>query len=350
MTTEISKLQQEYHTIESTAHRFAIALYEQIEHLLEENQVPLGVRIDHRVKSWDSIAEKLDRKKITLSNIAELTDLIGLRLMLLFRRDVEKTCDLICTTFEVLEREDTRDRLQEDQFGYQSFHLVIALPKTWLQIPSLKGFAELKAEIQVRTLTQHIWAASSHFLQYKQKRGVPLPVRRSIHRVSALLETVDLEFERVLQDREQYLDTVSEPSQEDSLNVDLLAQILNLTLPKANKEAQEPYGEILEDLAYFEVRTVRELRELLKATLPKVLVKEREEVAKAKKQLGGHPGTTRERTERGVYFTHAGLVRTAIAESFGDDKWFKYVTERIATHTKSQTENRPNKCVDSDEE
>lgn len=56
----------------------------------------------------------------------------------------------------------------------------------------------LKAEVQVRTVTQHVWAAASHVLQYKQEASVPLPVRRSIYRVSALLETVDLEFERVL--------------------------------------------------------------------------------------------------------------------------------------------------------
>jgi ppGpp synthetase/RelA/SpoT-type nucleotidyltranferase len=69
-------------------------------------------------------------------------------------------------------------------------------------------------ELQLRTLAQHIWAVASHKLQYKREASVPVPIRRSINRVSALLEMVDLEFDRVLLEREQYVPaTRDQPAQ-----------------------------------------------------------------------------------------------------------------------------------------
>ena len=348
MESSLGRLQQEYHALETIASRFAVSLCEQIEYVLAENSIPLGVRTDHRVKSWNSIAEKLDRKKVELARVADLDDLIGLRLMLLFRRDVEKTCDLLCGAFKVLEREDTRERLKEDQFGYQSLHLIIAQPETWAQIPSMREFVGLKAEIQVRTLAQHIWAAASQLLQYKHEAGVPQPVRRSIHRVSALLETVDLEFERVLQDRDDYLMSATELSEDEPLNVDLLAQILDRTFPAANKEPPEEYGELLEDLMHFEVLTVQSLSDILASTLEAVLAADATELGKARAR--GYIGTSKERSDRGVYFTHSGLTRKALAEHCGHECWLNYAKEKLGTAVDCEGDKPPNRSVDSEKE
>ena len=117
--------------------------------------------------------------------------------------------------------------MTEGQFGYQSWHYVIAFPEKWLSVPSLCDFRGLRAELQLRTIAQHLWAAASHKLQYKAESSVPLPIRRSIHRVSALLETVDLEFDRVLQEREDYLKQAASRQPTKPINVDVLAQILD---------------------------------------------------------------------------------------------------------------------------
>jgi hypothetical protein len=52
----------------------------------------------------------------------------------------------------------------------------------------------LKAEIQIRTVLQHAWAAISHKLQYKREDDVPAPLRRKLFRLSALFELADDEF------------------------------------------------------------------------------------------------------------------------------------------------------------
>jgi putative GTP pyrophosphokinase len=56
------------------------------------------------------------------------------------------------------------------------------------------GLATLRAELQVRTVLQHAWAAVSHKLQYKREDDIPVQLRRKLFRLSALFELADDEF------------------------------------------------------------------------------------------------------------------------------------------------------------
>ncbi|MDD5094450.1 MAG: RelA/SpoT domain-containing protein [Dehalococcoidia bacterium] len=201
---DIGRLRQSYELVVPLAERFCNKLTEQIQELLVPAEVSLAVPIEKRVKSWDSLREKIANKNLKVKNAQDIEDLVGIRLILLFQRDVLKTCEIVAKNFDVLNIEDTRQRLGDSELGYQSVHYQIKLPKSWLVVPSFASFDGLCAEIQMRTVAQHIWAVASHTLQYKHEHGVPRPIRRAIHRVSALLETVDLEFERALQEREAY--------------------------------------------------------------------------------------------------------------------------------------------------
>jgi hypothetical protein len=59
------------------------------------------------------------------------------------------------------------------------------------------GSAELCAEIQVRTVLQHAWAAIDHRLNYKRANEIPVELKRQLFRISALLEVADDQFESV---------------------------------------------------------------------------------------------------------------------------------------------------------
>ncbi|WP_082836585.1 RelA/SpoT domain-containing protein [Acidovorax sp. GW101-3H11] len=189
---DIESLGREYQDFSSKAERLRIAISDQLMALISENSLTLGVPIESRLKTWSSVAEKLERKQLKLQSIRELPDLVGVRVILLFSSDVGKAVGLIEQVFEVVSREDTVTRLGDSQFGYQSQHFIVRLPESWLGVPTLSGLGQLTVELQIRTLAQHIWAAASHKLQYKQEAGVPPPLRRTINRVSALLEIVDL--------------------------------------------------------------------------------------------------------------------------------------------------------------
>jgi putative GTP pyrophosphokinase len=329
----LDQLQNEYYSNSSLALRFATSLRDEIEELLRSKKIPLGVPIECRVKKFESISEKIKNKSLNLDKITDLPDLIGLRLILLFSRDVRKTCDLLSETFSVLHKEDTQARLGESQFGYQSFHYIVKLPETWLSVPSYSLTGDFQVEIQIRTLAQHIWAASSHIFQYKQESAVPLPVRRSIHRVSALLETVDLEFERVLEARESYLSKIDINEPTGPLNVDLLARILDTLLPVANKHAEDRYDDLLKDLLHFSIDSPKELQSVVSKHMKKILETDAKRVSEEQELVTRNQSDLEAdslaRIKNGVFFTHVGLARLAIEEEVGKEKFLDYMIENV---------------------
>lgn len=306
-------LQNDYNQFKPNSEKFMAALCDQIENLLSKHDITLGVPLECRVKSLESISQNIERNKLSLSSVIELDDLIGIRLILLFKRDVDKIHEIMMDTFDIIRYEDTSTRLTETQFGYQSVHYIIRIPKSWLKVPSFHDFVLFKAEVQVRTLAQHIWAATSHILQYKQEASVPLPIMRSIYRVSAILETVDLEFERLLVERESYITKVDTSQEDIILNVDLVQRILDELLPAENKASDEPYSELIENLLHFGIDTVGKLRQLIQSNLSEVLKRDKLLV---KEQLKDKRFST-ERVKLGVFFIHVGLARQAMEKQFG---------------------------------
>ncbi len=315
---ELNSLEVQYGDLLSKATRLMDGLRYQIQHLVEAKSIVLGVPIEARVKSWSSILSKLQRGALTIRTITEVSDLIGIRLILLFRRDVETTCKHLAATFQVVEKEDKQERLGTNQFGYASVHYRVKLPDGWNSLPSFADTGIFHAEIQVRTLAQHIWAASSHVLQYKNEESVPKSVLRSINRVAALLETADLEFERALELRAQYLSQAAQQKIDGALNVDLLARILDEELPPQNKDDQEQYAELFSELHFAGIRTGNQLRSLIAKRKPEALREDEENVID-RKETNSSAGTTEERTEKGVYFTHVGLTRVMLTAEFGKD-------------------------------
>jgi putative GTP pyrophosphokinase len=316
MSLELLRIQ--YSDNVSRANRLRETMATQLSELLDRGQITLGVPMESRVKAWSSIEEKVERKRLALSDIKALDDFVGIRLILLFRADLGAVEGLITGTFEVLSSEDTAKRLGEAQFGYQSQHYILRLPKAWLAIPSMADLGELKVEIQVRTLAQHIWAAASHKLQYKHEESVPPPLRRTIHRVSALLETVDLEFDRVLAERKDYREVgISATTGSEPLNVDLLAAVLGDVFPLENREEEEDYENLLSDLRKLSIYSVDQLKKLLEKHLDAAMSVERTQLANRVRDKN-YRGTTEERVKSGVFYTHAGLARAVLLREFGN--------------------------------
>ena len=147
------KLKKDYESKKVSAGRFCSALVEQIKELTYQEQISLAVPIESRVKSWSSISEKIERINLKLEDILQLGDFVGIRLILLFKRDLDRCRRLIEEKLEIIDKEDTASRLDVSQFGYQSNHYVIKLPKEWLSIPTVK---ELKPETQDEKLNVDI--------------------------------------------------------------------------------------------------------------------------------------------------------------------------------------------------
>jgi ppGpp synthetase/RelA/SpoT-type nucleotidyltranferase len=317
---KLAQLQNEYAIQAPLADRLLVCLRDQLGTLLEKNRITLGVPMESRVKSWASIKEKIESGRTAATTISEVSDLAGLRLILLFRTDIEKLDLLLHDNLAVTISENTAHRLGESQFGYQSNHYSIQLPSTWSDIPSYSDLGGKNAEIQVRTVAQHIWAAASHKLQYKREESVPPPLRRTIYRISALLETVDLELSRVIDERASYLtDSIDGNKENEKLNVDLLSRILTEIYPAANAgiEDQTDYDELLQEMRDLDINTRSDLVNYLKATRQKALRYDKKIVRELDiEELAPEDA---ERYFRGVFFTHVGLARISITEGWKDE-------------------------------
>lgn len=312
MNLEVLKIDYENH--KPDANRFMATIIEQLGNLIEKNEVTLGTQIESRVKSFQSIEEKVKRKSREIQCVTDFDDFVGIRVIVLFKSDIVKTCELIKAHFSVVDEEDVSRRLETDQFGYQSTHYTVKLPEEWLKVPTLVGLDSYKAEIQVRTLSQHIWAVASHKLQYKQEKNVPTPVRRSINRVSALLETVDLEFERVLAEREVYISQIDE---EAEFNVDVLEALCDRLLPEVNKEVgNENYSSLFSELEANGVNSVDSFTKMIETFLPSQLAEDQERV---ESEVHHPEHEDIERLQKGVFYTHVGLVRGCIEQLAGED-------------------------------
>jgi len=169
-----------------------------IKDLLEREQVEYHV-IEARTKGIDSFARKTERQHQFLKYkdpLKEITDLSGIRVVVYYTDDVDKVARIIEREF-LIDRENSLDKgslLKPQEFGYRSVHYVVSISESRQELCEWNNFTGFKAEIQIRTVLQHAWAAIDHKLRYKKESDVPFPLSRKLFRLSGLLELADEEF------------------------------------------------------------------------------------------------------------------------------------------------------------
>jgi len=148
------------------------------------------------------------------------------------QEDCDAICNLISESFSV-DQDNSMikgEELDPDKFGYLSTHYVLSIGSDRSNLPEFTLFKELKAEIQVRTLLQHAWAAIDWKFRYKEQKEAPKQLRRRLFRISALLEAADNEFSLVnkaIQElRQSYSEAISSAQLNISLNTESVALFL----------------------------------------------------------------------------------------------------------------------------
>ncbi|MER2541567.1 MAG: hypothetical protein ABTQ26_20175 [Azonexus sp.] len=188
---------------------------------------------DARTKSVESFDEKVARPGKAYQNpIDEITDLSGVRVVLRTLEDVSRVESLIDREFLVDAERSVKksEQLDEDRFGYLSEHYIIQIKVPRSQLREWEGLSNLKAEIQVRTILQHAWAAVQHSLDYKSEYDIPKQLRRRLFRLSALFELADQELDQISLDARnlfaQYAAQVKSDDGDIELNTDSLRAYL----------------------------------------------------------------------------------------------------------------------------
>jgi ppGpp synthetase/RelA/SpoT-type nucleotidyltranferase len=160
--------------------------------------------VQGRVKKLDSFTEKCARKakKYGNDNFKNMTDLCGIRVIFHTKGQVEEFCDFIKKSF-VVDFENSLDmgsQLGDAEFGYTSQHYVVSVSEGVAGILGIPidyfRFKNMKAEIQARTLAQHISAEVLHNRIYKP---IVQPLNehlREAARIAAIFENADEVLER----------------------------------------------------------------------------------------------------------------------------------------------------------
>lgn len=176
-----------------------------IKELLLDEEVQVH-SITHRVKGQESTLQKVNSRPKKYTNMSEITDLLGIRVITYFPNDVDKVAAIVREEFTIDNENsvDKRKSLDPDQFGYLSLHFVASMSKERTKLIEYQRFAKFKFEIQVRSILQHAWAEIEHDLGYKAKNGLPTTMRRSFSQLAGLLEIADKEFEQLRVDLKNY--------------------------------------------------------------------------------------------------------------------------------------------------
>ena len=132
---------------------------------LEQDYNPIET-IKSRLKSMDSIVEKLQRKGLPLeleSIENNLKDVAGIRVICPFLSDIYRmaSCLMEQDDIMVIEKKDYIKNPKKN--GYRSLHLIVETP-IFLQ----KEKRMMKVEVQFRTIAMDFWASLEHRMHYKK--------------------------------------------------------------------------------------------------------------------------------------------------------------------------------------
>lgn len=192
---DLERAVEEFRARRPLLDRFKDRLVALIGDLLAEEDRSLH-QIEARCKDISTFKEKIVRKKYELP-FDQMTDMVGLRVIMYYNQDVDFAAGIIRREFEIDEANSHDKRIpdENDRFGYESYHLVVSVANHRIELPEWRQYAGLKAEIQVRTVLQHAWAAVDHQLGYKNSVQLSSERRRRLSRVAAFLESADEVFD-----------------------------------------------------------------------------------------------------------------------------------------------------------
>jgi putative GTP pyrophosphokinase len=219
---------------------FLANLSERIVNLLE----PTGIRhsVKGRVKSLESLSEKMSFLGRQREENLIIKDLVGLRVVVPFQEGVEQVVDVLRRHFPVEDIERKSDKLSYREFAYDSVHVEIPISHG-LGFPAC---CKPVVEVQVRTILQDAWAEVEHELIYKNHFRYPNneSIRKKLAALNASLTLSDMIFQEIRDSQKEMERWGHERFQtliDNAVTIEgpVLPQTLTLVKPKPEQQPDE---------------------------------------------------------------------------------------------------------------
>ena len=239
---------ESYKSNKKTYHAFRERIINLLTDLLSVQEITIH-QIGGRTKAIESLSKKIDDKGQNYNSIEDITDIVGIRIITYMESDVDAIANMVEKEF-IKDSENSIDKrkLKADQFGYRSLHIVVSLNESRCELKEYKKYKGIKCEIQIRSILQHAWAEIEHDLGYKSEVSIPDQYKRTFNRLSALLESADIEFDRLKTDLVSYKNQISQLIEAEPELVDINKASLtsfvstNLILLKAKTIIEKKTG------------------------------------------------------------------------------------------------------------
>lgn len=151
--------------------------------------------INCRVKTPDSIIKKMKRKQYDLNykNLIEnVEDIAGIRVVCPFKNDVFKVVKVIeeNPNLEILQKKDYITKPKKS--GYSGYHIIAQTP-----VNIGDAFANVKTEIQIKTMAMDFWSSTEHKLKYKAKNKLSKTDSKKMVKYAKIINKMDNEIMKI---------------------------------------------------------------------------------------------------------------------------------------------------------
>ncbi|AIV70312.1 hypothetical protein Y028_3135 [Burkholderia pseudomallei MSHR62] len=128
-------------------------------------------RVGARAKSPQRFADKavkvLDDGTLKYSHpFEQVQDLIGVRVVVFYKQDVDIVSAIVERYFARIEKKDIVPD-HESSFGYVGKHFILLVPEDVIADDADTSKLPKFFELQIKTLFQHAWSEANHDLAYK---------------------------------------------------------------------------------------------------------------------------------------------------------------------------------------
>ncbi len=151
--------------------------------------------LEDRVKSPQSILEKLSRKGLSFScdNARQaLSDIAGVRVVCNYIDDIYTVADLL-TAQDDVKLINHKDYIKNPKpNGYRSLHLVIETPVYLSEKKEL-----VPVEVQIRTIAMNFWATLEHDLKYKTNSVVSAELAEQLRCCAETIADTDRQMQDI---------------------------------------------------------------------------------------------------------------------------------------------------------